>query len=73
MENETITFDDFWKKFFEIAEKQNYDKLQAKAIWYVLKPLERENAYSELLEIEGLDLGKIFSEPYIYLMNFKND
>jgi hypothetical protein len=73
MENESITFDDFWRKFFEIAEKQNYDKLQAKAIWYALTPLEREAAYSDLLEMEDFELGKILIEPFKYLMNFKDD
>lgn len=74
MENETITFDDFWRKFIELAEKNHdYDKLQAKAIWYSLTKLEQENAMFDLLELEAYKLGKIFIEPFKYLMNFKND
>jgi len=74
MENETITFDDFWRKFIEIAEKnQPYNKLKAKAVWFTLSMLQRESVLIGLDEMATFQLGRIISEPFEYLMQFKND
>lgn len=74
MENETITFDDFWNKFIEIAEKnQPYNKLLAKAVWYSLTKLEQENAVENINDLEYYTLGRILIKPFKYLLQFRHD
>jgi hypothetical protein len=71
MENETITFDEFWNKFISIAERnQPYNKLKAKAVWFSLTMLQRESVLVNLDELATFKLGKIVSEPFEYLMQF---